>query len=42
MTLSIARLIARGETTIRGAEAIGDSFPGFTASLESLQKGDSP
>ncbi len=39
MTLSIARLIARGDVSIRGAEATGDSFPGFAASLESLQKG---
>jgi 3-phosphoshikimate 1-carboxyvinyltransferase len=33
MTLAIAGLLARGETTVHNAECIGDSFPGFKTLL---------
>ncbi len=36
MTLAVGALIARGETTIVGAECIEDSFPGFAPLLLSL------
>ncbi|MCD6520438.1 MAG: 3-phosphoshikimate 1-carboxyvinyltransferase [Anaerolineae bacterium] len=39
MTLAIAGLIAQGETAIEGAECIGDSFPEFEPSLDTLIKG---
>ena len=36
MSLTIAGLIAEGETTVEGAECIADSFPGFEATLRAL------
>jgi 3-phosphoshikimate 1-carboxyvinyltransferase len=36
MTLSIAGLIAEGETTVLGAECIPDSFPGFVETMRLL------
>jgi 3-phosphoshikimate 1-carboxyvinyltransferase len=36
MALAVAGLIADGETRIRGAECIGDSFPGFVDELAGL------
>jgi 3-phosphoshikimate 1-carboxyvinyltransferase len=36
MALAVAGLIAEGETTVKGAECIVDSFPGFVASLRKL------
>jgi 3-phosphoshikimate 1-carboxyvinyltransferase len=36
MTLSIAGLIAEGETTVLGAECIPDSFPGFVETMQLL------
>lgn len=36
MTLGIAGLLARGETTIRGAEVARISYPGFWSDLETL------
>jgi 3-phosphoshikimate 1-carboxyvinyltransferase len=36
MTLAVAGLIARGETTVVGAECIADSFPGFQACLRAV------
>ena len=42
MTLAVAGLLARGETTILGAECIGDSFPGFEERLAALTEEVSP
>jgi len=39
MTLAIAGLLAQGETTVVGADCIGDSYPGFVASLDALTEG---
>jgi len=39
MTLAIAGLVARGETVVRGAERIADSFPGFVEALAALASG---
>ncbi len=36
MALAIAGLVAKGPTTVRGAEAIGDSFPGFVETMQAL------
>jgi len=36
MALAVAGLVAEGETIVRGAEAIGDSFPGFAESMQAL------
>jgi 3-phosphoshikimate 1-carboxyvinyltransferase len=36
MALAVAGLIASGETIIAGAGCMGESFPGFEASLRSL------
>jgi 3-phosphoshikimate 1-carboxyvinyltransferase len=37
MALAVAGLLAEGETVVRGAACIGDSFPGFGELLASLQ-----
>ncbi|NLG50973.1 MAG: 3-phosphoshikimate 1-carboxyvinyltransferase [Chloroflexi bacterium] len=39
MTLAVAGLIARGETTVLRAEWIADSFPGFEPRLQALAPG---
>jgi 3-phosphoshikimate 1-carboxyvinyltransferase len=36
MALAVAGLVARGETLVRDTECIGDSFPGFSATMECL------
>ena len=36
MALAVAGLVAEGPTTVRGAEAIGDSFPGFVETMQAL------
>lgn len=36
MALTVAGLIAAGETVVQGADSIGDSFPGFEAALALL------
>jgi 3-phosphoshikimate 1-carboxyvinyltransferase len=36
MALVVAGLVAEGETVVRGAEAIGDSFPGFADTMRTL------
>ena len=36
MALAIAGLVAKGRTTVLGAECIPDSFPGFAGALNSL------
>jgi 3-phosphoshikimate 1-carboxyvinyltransferase len=36
MAMAVAGLIARGHTTVYGAEVTGDSFPGFEATLQAL------
>ena len=36
MALAVAGLVAEGPTTVRGAEAIGDSFPGFVETMQEL------
>jgi 3-phosphoshikimate 1-carboxyvinyltransferase len=36
MALAVAGLVAEGETVVRGAEAIGDSFPGFVDTMRVL------
>lgn len=36
MTLAVAGLVARGETTVRDAQVSADSFPGFARCLASL------
>lgn len=36
MALAVAGLIADGPTEVRGAEAIGDSFPGFVETMRAL------
>ena len=42
MTLAIAGLIAEGETVVRGAERIADSYPGFEQALTTLTGGALP
>jgi 3-phosphoshikimate 1-carboxyvinyltransferase len=37
MALAVASLVAKGETTIRNAECIADSFPGFEHTLSQLR-----
>jgi 3-phosphoshikimate 1-carboxyvinyltransferase len=37
MALAIAGLLAEGQTVVRGAECIGDSFPGFVELLDSIR-----
>jgi 3-phosphoshikimate 1-carboxyvinyltransferase len=39
MTVAVAGLIARGETTVIGAECIPDSYPGFEETLIALAPG---
>jgi len=36
MALAVAALVADGPTTVRGAEAIDDSFPGFVEAMQAL------
>ena len=36
MALTVAGLVAQGETTVYGAEVTEDSFPGFEATLQAL------
>jgi 3-phosphoshikimate 1-carboxyvinyltransferase len=36
MALAVAGLVADGETVVRGAEAIDDSFPGFVETMQAL------
>lgn len=36
MALAVAGLVAEGETIVRGAEAIADSFPGFVETMREL------
>ncbi len=36
MALAVAGLAAEGPTTVHGAEAIGDSFPGFVETMQDL------
>jgi 3-phosphoshikimate 1-carboxyvinyltransferase len=36
MALAVAGLVARGETLVRDTECIGDSFPGFSATIARL------
>ncbi len=36
MALAVAGLVADGPTTVRGAEAIDDSFPGFVEAMQAL------
>lgn len=36
MALAVAGLVADGETVVRGAEAIDDSFPGFVETMRAL------
>jgi 3-phosphoshikimate 1-carboxyvinyltransferase len=36
MALAVAGLVADGPTTVHGAEAIGDSFPGFVEAMRQL------
>ena len=36
MALAVAGLVADGPTEIRGAEAIGDSFPNFVEAMQAL------
>lgn len=36
MALAVAGLVADGETIVRGAEAIADSFPGFVETMQEL------
>jgi len=36
MALAVAGLVAEGQTTVRSAEAIGDSFPGFVETMQEL------
>jgi 3-phosphoshikimate 1-carboxyvinyltransferase len=42
MALAIAGLIADGETIVRGADAIADSFPGFESTLAQLTTDQNP
>jgi 3-phosphoshikimate 1-carboxyvinyltransferase len=39
MALSIAGLVAKGQTEVQDTACIGDSFPGFTNTVEHLQSG---
>jgi 5-enolpyruvylshikimate-3-phosphate synthase len=36
MALAVAGLVARGETLVRDTVCIGDSFPGFSATMVRL------
>jgi 3-phosphoshikimate 1-carboxyvinyltransferase len=36
MALAVAGLVAHGETIVRGAAAINDSFPGFVETMQAL------
>jgi 3-phosphoshikimate 1-carboxyvinyltransferase len=36
LALAIAGLVAKGKTTVLGAECIPDSFPGFVEAMNSL------
>ncbi|MBS1251158.1 MAG: 3-phosphoshikimate 1-carboxyvinyltransferase 1 [Anaerolineales bacterium] len=36
MALAVAGLVAEGETVVEGAEALGDSYPGFVKTLQEL------
>lgn len=36
MALAVAGLVAEGETVVRGAETINDSFPGFVETMQAL------
>ena len=36
MALAVAGLVADGPTEVRGAEAIGDSFPNFVEAMQAL------
>lgn len=36
MAMTIAGLVARGQTVVHGAEVTGDSFPGFEVTLQAL------
>lgn len=36
MALAVAGLVAEGQTIVRGAEAIGDSFPNFVETMQAL------
>lgn len=38
MSLAVAGLVALGETTVENADCIGDSFPGFSATLAQLRE----
>ncbi|RMF26443.1 MAG: 3-phosphoshikimate 1-carboxyvinyltransferase, partial [Chloroflexi bacterium] len=39
MALGVAGLLAEGETVVLGAEAIGDSYPGFVEAMQALGAG---
>ena len=39
MTLAIAGLLSRGETTVGGSESIPDSYPGFVRAVNKLSEG---
>ncbi len=39
MALAVAGLIAKGNTTVYGADVTGDSFPGFDSTLQALGAG---
>jgi 3-phosphoshikimate 1-carboxyvinyltransferase len=36
MAMTVAGLVARGQTVVYGAEVTGDSFPGFEVTLQAL------
>jgi 5-enolpyruvylshikimate-3-phosphate synthase len=38
MTMAVAGLMAKGETTVDGAGAAGVSYPGFWDTLNTLQR----
>jgi 3-phosphoshikimate 1-carboxyvinyltransferase len=38
MAMGIAGLLAKGETVVNGAEAVGASYPRFWDTLDSLKK----
>jgi 3-phosphoshikimate 1-carboxyvinyltransferase len=42
MALSVASLVARGQTTVQDTACIGDSFPGFPDVMERIQSGVLP
>jgi 5-enolpyruvylshikimate-3-phosphate synthase len=37
MAFALARLIADGPVSVEGAEYVGDSFPGFAATIGALR-----